>query len=293
MTDVTVIGLGLMGAALARTLVEANTPVTVWNRSPEKMQPLADLGAKAAATPAAAIAASPVVLICIDNYETTAALLGGAEVEPLLEGRTFIQFSSGSPMEVRQAAKTMQSAGAAYLDGKLLCGPSNIGTGSACIRLSGDRSAFEQTERYLRVLDPDARYLGENAAAAAAIDLAWLMTRYGNFIALAHAAKICESEQADLSGLLGVFPEGGAIHRNLSVIESGRYEEHSASLAVWGAALEHIREQGAEANIDTRIPDFFASYFHAAIAAGLGDQNVMALYKVIGARDDKPSSPAD
>ena len=48
MSGISVIGLGAMGSALARALVKAGHEVTVWNRSPQKMEPLVDLGADGA-----------------------------------------------------------------------------------------------------------------------------------------------------------------------------------------------------------------------------------------------------
>ena len=45
MSDVTVIGLGAMGSALARTVLQAGYSVTVWNRSSDKIKPLVDIGA--------------------------------------------------------------------------------------------------------------------------------------------------------------------------------------------------------------------------------------------------------
>ena len=59
MSAITVIGLGLMGAALAQAIQRAGHDLTVWNRSPAKMQPFIDDGVAAAPDPAAAIAASP------------------------------------------------------------------------------------------------------------------------------------------------------------------------------------------------------------------------------------------
>ena len=59
MSDISTLGLGLMGSALARSLVKGGHGVTVWNRSPAKMQPLVDMGAAPAASVAAAVEASP------------------------------------------------------------------------------------------------------------------------------------------------------------------------------------------------------------------------------------------
>ena len=76
MRDVTVIGLGNMGSALARVLQENKRTVTVWNRSADKAAPLVDMGAVLAPSAAAAIAASPLIIVCVTNYAASNHILG-------------------------------------------------------------------------------------------------------------------------------------------------------------------------------------------------------------------------
>jgi glycerol-3-phosphate dehydrogenase len=61
MKDITIIGLGVMGTALARTLLENGYSVTVWNRTPVKSAVLEAEGARIAATCVDAVAASSTV----------------------------------------------------------------------------------------------------------------------------------------------------------------------------------------------------------------------------------------
>ena len=75
MSDITVIGLGLMGSALARAIQQAGHELTVWNRSPAKMQPFINDGVAGAPDVVSAITASPVILVCIDNYAVTNTIL--------------------------------------------------------------------------------------------------------------------------------------------------------------------------------------------------------------------------
>jgi 3-hydroxyisobutyrate dehydrogenase-like beta-hydroxyacid dehydrogenase len=75
MKDITIIGLGLMGTALARTLLKNGYKVTVWNRSPEKCAMLKAEGARIAATCIDAVAASSTIMICIKSHPDTKALL--------------------------------------------------------------------------------------------------------------------------------------------------------------------------------------------------------------------------
>jgi 3-hydroxyisobutyrate dehydrogenase-like beta-hydroxyacid dehydrogenase len=99
MSDITVIGLGLMGSALARAIQRAGHDMTVWNRSPAKMQPFVDDGVAAARNVGLAITASPVILICIDSYAVTNTMLQSDDIAPLLTGRTVVQLSTGTPKE--------------------------------------------------------------------------------------------------------------------------------------------------------------------------------------------------
>ena len=97
MSDISVLGLGRMGSALARSLVNGGHGVSVWNRSAARMQPLVDVGAAPVATVAAAVGASPVVLVCIDDYPSTRALFEAADVVEKLSGRVVVQLSTGTP----------------------------------------------------------------------------------------------------------------------------------------------------------------------------------------------------
>lgn len=112
MSDIMVIGLGAMGAALAWAQLRAGHAVTVWNRSPEKVAPLVALGAEGAAGVAEAVQASPTIMVCVDNYAVTDALLQADDAAARLDGRTVIQFSTGTPKEARGAEAWLAAQGA-------------------------------------------------------------------------------------------------------------------------------------------------------------------------------------
>src|ERR1044071_1770775 len=101
MSEVTVIGLGNMGFALARALLDASEgrTVTIWNRSPEKAVAMVEKGAVLAPSVDAAIKASPIILICVTNYVAANRIL--SEVASHLQGKLFVQFTTGSPQEAR------------------------------------------------------------------------------------------------------------------------------------------------------------------------------------------------
>jgi len=111
MSEVTVIGLGLMGAALARAFLKDGHRVTVWNRTSDKAEPLVQDGAVCAPSAASAVGASPIVIVCIDNYEVTKALLSSKEVASSLVDRILVQLGTGSPQEARDSEVWVQELG--------------------------------------------------------------------------------------------------------------------------------------------------------------------------------------
>lgn len=281
MSDITVIGLGHMGAALARAILRAGHDLTVWNRSPAKMQPFID--DEVAGTPdlISAITASPVILICIDNYAVTMAMLQSEEVTPRLAGRTVVQLSTGTPREAQESAEWMKTHGVSYLDGAILAGPPDIGTDTSLILLSGEKAAHELSGGLLECLGGDVRYLGPNVRAASALDLAWLCESYGRILAVTHAACLCESEDVGVDVFASLFDEDSPARRYANVIHLVDFENCTSTLQVWGAALQRIRTQAENAGISIEFPEFVSSLFRRAVDAGYGEEHVMALVKVL------------
>jgi NAD binding domain of 6-phosphogluconate dehydrogenase len=84
-----VLGLGAMSSALARTLIAKGHATTVWNRSLGKINAFVELGAQGADTAEAAVAASPVVVTCAVDDAAFGEVVGLIQRE--LEGRTLIE----------------------------------------------------------------------------------------------------------------------------------------------------------------------------------------------------------
>ncbi len=155
----------------------------------------------------------------------------------------------------------------AYLDGAILCSPRAIATDDAQILLSGDEAAYEQAGKLLECLGGTVRYLGTKVGAASALDLAYLTTCYGRFMAIIHAASLCKSEDVGVDDFISLFPDNPDIRHYAKVIHEESFHECTATLRVWGAALQRIQQQGVDANINTEIPDFVASFFKKAVDA--------------------------
>ena len=219
MSNITFVGLGLMGAAIAQMAQQGGQDMTVWNRSPEKMQPFIEGGAQSAASILDAVTASPILVICIEDYETTRAILDVDEVRTALQDRIVVQLSTGTPRDAVESETWFRSQGARYIDGAILAGPGNLDTEYARILFAGPGDAFAEAEESLKSLCCNIQYVGDNIRAAAALDLGWLCRHYGMFLSMVHAAVLCESEGVGLDLLAGVIPESEYAHRYVALLK--------------------------------------------------------------------------
>ena len=286
MSDVSVIGLGAMGSALARALLRAGHRVTVWNRTSTKTEPLARDGAVAARNPAAAVLASPVVLVCVDNYEVSREILAGADVRPALAGRLLVQVSTGSPREAREGERWATESGADYLDGAILAYPDQMGTPDAALLIAGPEPAFRRCEPLLRSIAGGLTYVGESIGAASALDCAALSFVFGALLGALHGAQICEAEGLrvdDFGSMLADLAPviGGEVKHLGERIQANRFDGSQAALRTYAAAAARLVDQAREGHLDAGFPEYAAAAFGKGMHAGLGGEDLSALIKLM------------
>ena len=281
MTDVTMIGLGAMGSALAHAFLGAGHSVTVWNRTASKMEPLSALGASAAFNVSEAVEASSIIVVCIDNYELSRNLVLENDLGEILSGRILVQLSTGTPKEAHQFEKLIRGFDCEYIDGAIMPYPEGIGAEHAKLLFSGLQETYDRCHSMLKCLGGDLRYLGSNISGAAALDMALLTQNLCCYLGAIHGAHICESENISVGELAAMFPEGSHEREPLDVIHSGRYGEPGATLAVWDGALQRIQTQALDSGINSEVPDFISSFFKRALAAGYGEQDIASIIKVM------------
>jgi 3-hydroxyisobutyrate dehydrogenase-like beta-hydroxyacid dehydrogenase len=287
MSLVTVIGLGNMGSALARAFVENGCSVTIWNRSPEKALSLVEKGALLAPNAAAAVTASPVVIMCVTDPGAAQQILGDREA--VFSGKLLVQLTTSRPQAAREGEAWAQQHQVEYLQGAITGSPSSIGTPDAHILLSGAEAVFRKAEPLLKVLAGKLDYKGEAIGLAPAWDMAMLMHYYGMFLSLFHSVQICQAEGIPLEQFISLLGEQGKGYEKWLVenIQSGNYQDTSAPLELWAGAIQRIAQHAMESGIDAGFPMFTSALFEKAMAAGYGREEVSAVFKVLDQQSDK------
>jgi 3-hydroxyisobutyrate dehydrogenase-like beta-hydroxyacid dehydrogenase len=281
-----VIGLGTMGATLARLLLRAGSRVTVWNRTAARADALAREGAVRAPSAAAAIAASPVSVMCVHDYSAARAVLGSEALDAALPGRVLVHLSTGSPKQARELEQWARERGAAYLDGAIQAAPAQMGKPETPILLSGAGAAYHAAEPLLKVLAGNPTYLGADPGAAAAMDAATLSYVYGAMLGFIHGARVSEREgfRVDDYGAIvaAISPSFGEFFRHEgTVIQSGDFAVSESPLSISIEATARLEELARESGINAEFPSFVAGFFRRAAAAGLGGEEAAALIKIL------------
>jgi len=281
MTDVSVIGMGLMGSALGKAFLDKGSEVTVWNRTESKCGPLLKQGALVAPTVAKAIAASPLSVICISDYHATNTILGPEDVRRALSGKVVVQLSSGTPQEARDSEAWLRDCEAAYLDGAILAFPRNIGTPEAAILVSGPTSVFEKHKDTLESLG-NIIFLGEKIGLASTQDTAGLSFFISALAGFIHGALIFESEGLSVEDYFAlaesVMPVLGGVMRDIADrIKDGKFDDTDAEIISWAGGADHLVQVSRDNRITGEVPEFLSGILHQAISDGHGKHDIAAL----------------
>lgn len=286
MSNVTVIGLGAMGSKLAELLINAGQTVTLWNRTPDKAQPFIERGATLVTSPSAAISASLTTIICVFDYAAAETILSGEGFPSAMRDRLIINLGTGGPEEARRLESYVIEHGGRYLDGAIQAAPSQMGSDDTPLFVSGGRADFGGAESLLRIFAGNLIYLGEKIDAAAYMDLATLSYVYGSYAGFLHGANIAKETGLDITAygslVKVISPSFGAFFEHeANVIASEDFRITESPLRISISAVRRILRTSERLQINTEVPALVDNWLQRAAAAGLADEEVAALIKVV------------
>ncbi|MFE7272963.1 NAD(P)-dependent oxidoreductase [Streptomyces sp. NPDC057623] len=284
-TPLTLLGTGAMGTALARAWLAAGHPLTVWNRTPGRAEPLAAEGATVAASAAEAVAASRLVVVCLLDDASVGEALDGVG----LSGRDLVNLTTGTPAQGRARAAWAEARGARFLDAGIMAVPPMVGdpASGAYVLYSGSPALFEEHGETLAV--PAAtRYVGADPGFAALHDVALLSGMTGMFAGVLHAFALIRREDIapkDFAPLLAEWLGAMAplVHKTADQLQSGDYGRDVVSnlamqVAGNGTLLATAEEQGVSPELLTP----YMALLDRWLAAGHGEEDTAGAVELLG-----------
>jgi len=185
MSDIAFLGAGLLGGALAEAAAKRGDTVTAWNRSPAKVQALAQFGVIAAATPAAAVRGAQRVHLVLKDDDVVEEVLAQARAG-LSPDAIIIDHTTTLPTRTAARAERLKAEGVKYLHCPVFMGPPAARNAQGTMMVAGPRLLFEAVRSDLSKMTGRLEYLGERT------DLAAVNKLFGNAMIIGVSAVIAD-----------------------------------------------------------------------------------------------------
>jgi 3-hydroxyisobutyrate dehydrogenase-like beta-hydroxyacid dehydrogenase len=186
--DVGVIGLGKMGAGIARRLLQAGHRVTVYNRTRSRADALKADGAEVAETPAAASGGAATFTMLADDAAVEAMTLGADGVlAHLPEAAVHISMSTITVALAERLAEAHRAAGRGFVSAPVFGRPDAAAAGKLYIVAAGEASAIDQCRPLFEAIGQRSFVVGEAPAAANLVKLG------GNYLIAATIQSLGEA----------------------------------------------------------------------------------------------------
>ena len=287
MSDLSVVGLGMMGSALASTLLQSGRSVTVWNRSAAKAAPLVEAGAILASSPEEAIAASDATIVCIKTHKTTTELL--APLSGQLSGKTILDLSSGGAEEATELVEMLTAAGAQWHIGMINAYPSGIGKADTAILCAGPPDVWDRWQDAIRTLGGASAHVGTEAAAIPGLFAAMFTARQGFIFGLIYGGAVCRKAGLPMEAFAAQVPvtlgmAGNYADLFMRTVPSRDYDDPGATVAVYLAALDDIMATFEATETADAFPRLMRDLAQRGVDEGYATKELTSLVEMLAGK---------
>ena len=283
------IGLGALGSAVAGRLAGAGHPLLIWNRTPEKAEPLGEF----ASSPAEVVTRSQTVVLCLRDSEAVWAVTSGSSgvFAGEVAGRTIIDLSTNHVELATVLHGLAAKARGAYLEAPVLGSVIPAARGELTVLVSGEEAAFEAARPLLEIIGSRLFFLGAPGQAtkmklACNLVLATTLAGLADATAIAEASGIAREQALDI---LGAGPGNGVVlaSKREKVLQ-GDYTPHFSAALLY-KDLHYLQDLART----LRRPLFTAAVvkelFALSFAHGLEDRDVSVIFPLLrGGTTPKP-----
>ncbi|MEU8821122.1 NAD(P)-dependent oxidoreductase [Actinoplanes sp. NPDC048796] len=277
---VSVLGTGIMGAAMARNLVKNGFTVRVWNRTPERAQPLAADGARVVTTVEEAVRGADVVLTMLFDGAAVREVMREAQLA-LSEGQIWVQSTTVSLDDVDEFAGYAASHGLVYYDAPVLGTRQPAEAGQLTVLAAGPADKRDDIAPVLDAVGAKTVWLdkpGEGTRLKLVAN-SWVL-------ALTHAGgevlALSEALHVDFGKFLELIQGGpldnGYLRAKTGLIREGNLTPASFAVSTAGKDARLIVEAGRRHGVRLDLAEAGAERFRRAEEQGHGDADMAASY---------------
>jgi 3-hydroxyisobutyrate dehydrogenase-like beta-hydroxyacid dehydrogenase len=279
------IGLGLMGSRMAKNLIKAGYSLNVYNRSLEKTQELAKIGAYVAKSPKEVGAKShTIVTMLSDSPAVEDVILGNNGVlEEIMEGAAIIDCSTISPRSSVKIANEAEKKGIGMLDAPVAGSKRQAEEGTLIFLVGGKKQVYEKNLEILMGMGKKSFYIGQNGMGSY-MKLVMNMLNAVNLQALAEALVFGMKAGIDPELMVEIINStgarsGGSEVKGKSMI-SGNYETAFA-LKLMCKDMNLVKEETRNLDVPTPTASIVNEIYTIAKAKGKGELDYSAVMEVM------------
>ena len=216
---ITFIGLGNMGSGIAKNIQDAGFDLTLWNRTPSKMEPFLEKGAKGASTAAEAVADADVVITSLlDDKSIDELLVGGGDVlSSMKPGAIHLCVTTISPKFATYLNELHKEHGTQYLSGPVAGRPDAAESGTLTTFLAGNADAAAKVTPVCESYSAKVAFVSEEPQVANLTKLAMNYLAIASIEAMSEAYAMMEANGVDVSFLSDVYASSLFAHPALKM----------------------------------------------------------------------------
>lgn len=276
-----IMGLGAMGAPMARRLHQAGFLSAVWNRTAATAQALGEeLGVTVADSPVELAEACEVIVTCVSGNEDVLSV-GQALLPALTAEHVVVDTSTISSETARTAASMIQAKRAGFLDAPVSGGVEGAEQGNLTMMVGGDANTLERVRPVLRCLAQRITHMGRTGSGQATKAVNQVMVA-GIAQAVTEALAFGEALELNLDQVIDVVRNGAAgnwflEHRGRTMVRD-RFDK-GFKLRLLHKDLRICKEMSLARGAQLPIVEMSLIHYRRLMESGYGEEDISALIR--------------
>lgn len=279
------VGLGIMGRGMARNILRAGFPLTVWNRTVARMTELVAEGAAAAQSPASCAQHNDIIITCVsDTPDVEQVILGeNGVIHAAAPGSLVIDMSTISPQVTQQIAAALREKGVYMLDAPISGGSEGAAKGTLSIMVGGEAAQVERAMPVLETMGKKITHVG-GTGAGQMVKLVNQIIVVGNMLAVAEGLLFAQAGDLDLAKTIEAIAGGAAgswMLSNRGTQAIVRDWRPGFTIDLQQKDLKLVLNAAAEMGVPLLGTSLIHNLYRSLQSRGLGDEGNHALIKAL------------